>query len=682
MKRGPPEDHTPHKKHKAETDHYATVLQRFWRSVRPDRTTKHIMGCFAQHGPTRANVQGLDFQDLNLFLRREDVLSVSKPCIARLFYLCSNCHAFLPMFLENCEILMILQSVMFVHHSQRAFEVMGPLQQKLLDASTALLDVLEQIWQQMGKDGLVFAQVPHALTEDLVGKLFRYLQRYKAWSAEDKPALLMKMKCALFGLYQAMLDPSHVSKPLDIKEQYITETALLRSKLGLLMGHEAFHAFEEECKRRLEESEGLCLRTISNDQLAHELLLNPKFRFDVACNCTSDHNACCKLHHDFWDFIRRDLELVTPCYVMVVQVLVHICNMLDRGSISGNSGIYDVVDIQHVQTQLFLGHFDWQRVHQLLSCILDAIRRLEHSSRSIDTLTKWQELEAAAPVHEDGDNNNIPHAVCKRLAFLFHRAYLTTLDSANARLRLISPAIQEHGVLFERNRFEEKLKEGHLTLERTTAWIHHAITKPEDLVGASVSAYLDVHMEAICSLVTQPQSTIITASTCPETLLFDVDHLVTLQKAFRSQATAATMMMTLAAALPPADLAKHKARLVEILAVENLNAEEAIGKIHAALLLLADSDRIIALLTKCLEPAHHVHALIAKRLILYWTMGSPNSALAKIFGFMSPLIESSARRFKRLVEINWQVHLRTYLRIIAEEARKKRGALPTQKVDD
>ena len=197
-----------------------------------------------------------------------------------------------------------------------------------------------------------------------------------------------------------------------------------------------------------------------------------------------------------------------------------------------------------------------------------------------------------------------------------------------------------------------------------------------------MSAYLDVHMEAICSLVTQPQSTIITASTCPETLLFDVDHLVTLQKAFRSQATAATMMMTLAAALPPADLAKHKARLVEILAVENLNAEEAIGKIHAALLLLADSDRITALLTKCLEPAHHVHALIAKRLILYWTMGSPNSALAKIFGFMSPLIESSARRFKRLVEINWQVHLRTYLRIIAEEARKKRGALPTQKVDD
>ena len=47
------------------------------------------------------------------------------------------------------------------------------------------------------------------------------------------------------------------------------------------------------------------------------------------------------------------------------------------------------------------------------------------------------------------------------------------------------------------------------------------------------------------------------------------------------------------------------------------------------------------------------------------------SALGKLFGFMSASIVKSVLQFKRIVKVNSDVHLPTYNRIIAEEARKK-----------
>jgi hypothetical protein len=42
------------------------------------------------------------------------------------------------------------------------------------------------------------------------------------------------------------------------------------------------------------------------------------------------------------------------------------------------------------------------------------------------------------------------------------------IDCANARLRMIAPVLQRHGVDYERSKFNEKIAAG-LTLERTKA---------------------------------------------------------------------------------------------------------------------------------------------------------------------------------------------------------------------
>ena len=77
------------------------------------------------------------------------------------------------------------------------------------------------------------------------------------------------------------------------------------------------------------------------------------------------------------------------------------------------------------------------------------------------------------------------------------------------------------------------------------------------------------------------------------------------------------------------------------------------------------------------QPTDQVH-IICKRLVEYWGLEvvppKSASALGKLFGFISPSIVKSVLKFKRIVEVNCNVHLPTYSSIIAEEARKKKLA--------
>ena len=88
--------------------------------------------------------------------------------------------------------------------------------------------------------------------------------------------------------------------------------------------------------------------------------------------------------------------------------------------------------------------------------------------------------------------------------FSVDRLNVIRIDAANARLRLISSVILGHSVDYERKKFDEKLKEGTFTLERITAWISKAISKPNDIVGGSRLAYSNVHTEVVRSLITRP----------------------------------------------------------------------------------------------------------------------------------------------------------------------------------
>ena len=414
---------------------------------------------------------------------------------------------------------------------------------------------------------------------------------------------------------------------------------------------------------------------MTNQQLAHELLLDPLFQLDESGGCSTEnpafHGVRESFHRAFWDSIEDDVKLEPPCYVRVIRVLEDICDGIHH--LREDSGIHEAVDLAFVKQQVEAGLYTWAHTQKLLASIVSIIEHIEMPEHDGETKTMWEALQA---VGNEGEVRP-SRALCNQLEFLLNRVNVLRIDAANVRLRNIASVIMEHGVDYEREKFEEKLKEGTLTLERTTAWISRAITKPEDIVGGSRLAYLTVHTEAVRSLITSPYR--LTSDTCPETLLLDMGHLNVLRAKFHTQAMAATLMMMVSTIIPPSEFATHKERLVEILfSVENglsKNAQILEDTIQNIKGLLSLSDLRVEHLRESTQPTLRVHTIIDKRLVECWTVDTlppaSTSALGKLFGFIYPSIVQSVRKFKRIVEVSRNVHLPIYNRIIAEEARKK-----------
>ena len=116
------------------------------------------------------------------------------------------------------------------------------------------------------------------------------------------------------------------------------------------------------------------------------------------------------------------------------------------------------------------------------------------------------------------------------------RSLLFATHTLPHRLRLIAPVIQDHGIDYERGKFADKLRDGTLTLSRTTEWFHKTMTEKSEIAilareGCRISA-MELHADAIVSLLSTGAK--VTAETAPETLAFDVSRLVTMQLQFES----------------------------------------------------------------------------------------------------------------------------------------------------
>lgn len=155
-------------------------------------------------------------------------------------------------------------------------------------------------------------------------------------------------------------------------------------------------------------------------------------------------------------------------------------------------------------------------------------------------------------------------------------AFLLSVMYCVCSLRLISPVIKEHGIDYERGKFQDKLDNGSLTLQRTEVWDcmdvdemfdifiyyyhHHKLipslifqkwirdtvsSKPAsmvtDLVAGKASAFVNVHTSAMISLIAS--SVPVTLETTPETLMFDVHRLSLIQQEFARLVNGATALV-------------------------------------------------------------------------------------------------------------------------------------------
>ena len=238
---------------------------------------------------------------------------------------------------------------------------------------------------------------------------------------------------------------------------------------------------------------------LTNEQLAHELLYNPAFQLDESGGCSVEnpvfHRIRESFHQAFWDSLVDDLKLATPCFVRVLRVLAEIRDGISELAGSREAGsVSEAVDLGFIKQQAEAGLYGWDSCRGLIAAVVAVIQRVQAPKRDEETKARWREVGQAMLGAAAAER---PRALCKALEFLLDRVNAMRIDAANARLRLIAPVIKDHGIDYERGKFQDKLSEGTLTLERTQVafrsarepWSRRHRTHP----GAGVPARHSIH---------------------------------------------------------------------------------------------------------------------------------------------------------------------------------------------
>jgi len=312
--------------------------------------------------------------------------------------------------------------------------------------------------------------------------------------------------------------------------------------------------------------------------------------------------------------------LATPCYVRVLRVLAEIKDgIADLAGHREAGAICEAVDLDFIKKQAEMGLYGWNSCTALIVSIVEIIQRTQAPKRDGETRDRWLLLQATFQVTAELER---PRVFCKSLEFLLDRVNAMRIDAANARLRLIAPVIKDHGVDYERGKFQEKVDDGSLTLERTIAWIRLTLRREvslnavqiEDLMSGTAGSFVHVHSAAVLALVCEQKTA--TTDVSPETLSMDVHRIYLLQREFRSITAAATMMVTAAHSITASNNAAVLSKICDILVPKGkeIDLEPLIVEVGAAAkessLTEENRNTMLRALVQCSSPTDPVHQLM------------------------------------------------------------------------
>ena len=675
----------------------ATRVARAWRAQFRQTANRELLATAERLSVSSPYVRSISFESLVVKLRERPLIAATKALLQRVHLLCTFRHGSPPRMLapENVNVRVFLAGYMIAYRSTHVFESMGALERPLLEAATKLIDCFESIVGVLRDHDGHFATVPHALSAQFTSLLFDYLKCFKAWKVPDEAKLVCRIRHALVALYQAEAHlPPDEPDDSRLKVEFRTQIERLRSKLQQIAGADAVVQFDAERANNVLPqgppgggAYAALPGRMTNEQLAHELLLDPTFQLDESGGCSVEnpvfHRIRASFHQAFWDSLADDLRLATPCYVRVLRVLAEIRDGLkDLGG--ANVDAHDgLVDLDWIRQQAEAGAYDWGRCRALVSAIVEVVQRMQSPRRDDETRAKWAAIDrrmAAAVAAPDQ-----PGAFCAALEFLLDRVNAMRIDAANARLRLISPVIRDHGIDYERGKFQEKLNDGSLTLERTTAWIEETVRQEVDgreveldgLLNGRAEPFVRVHTMAVVRLVTTDQRAPPSAETVPETLQMDVHRIGLMQAEFRYLTVAATVL--LATAHPLAGNAAVRAQLEEAVVAHRSDTNDLHALLEATETALAPLDETPRRIAQCVvhqstSPTDPVRRLLEMRLRALVVRVMRDGRLpADLRAFaqaraLLPRVDMLATKLSSLCNLNRTVHLPTYNRLIGEAA--------------
>jgi len=473
------------------------------------------------------------------------VLAVTRHCVRRLHILAVHRHgspseAFRP---DSMNVRVFVTTFMIAFHSATMFESMGVLERSLSDAAARLLDIFFSICKQL-RALKAFRHVPAQATLDFVPALWDFVKLFHAWRGPDQTKLLGRVRHALATLYDAEGRlPPDLPHDAALRLKFKTQIESLRRKLHKLAGAEALREMDAGRSAPSAPIANRMAVQMTNDALTHELLVNPDFVFREG-HLAND----ARFPIEFWDRLEANLRRTPPNYRTVFELICNLKARLCDLSPEEKPRLDEAINCARLRKSMHAGTYRAASCVGLAGAIYAVVRRLCNRKEAVET--EWDRVRLAL-------ESDAPAALGPALRFFSKCVNDLRLDAATARLRQIAPELKDHGVEYERGRFQDNVNRGVYTLECVTAALSGAVdravqseaTSLEALRRGSDAAFAAVHQQLMRDLVLVEFSPPLLEGGCPETLRFDVRRLNDLRAAFVGLTTRSAMLTTLKHAL-------------------------------------------------------------------------------------------------------------------------------------
>ena len=530
------------------------LIQRMWTKFKSHSRVEAIVRRYFRDGANCDYARSLSFESIVLYLRQQPLINATTSCLSCVLALSSKLKPVDPLLQQTrvCDTRVFLASYMISLHPHKVFEGMGELEKTLYDSTAPLVACWEQLL-----DSVRHGEADRQLLLKFPELLADYRAKFKAWKVPDEAKLVARIKHALNALFQAR-DHLPADEPVDSKmmQEFQTQIERLRGKLRQVAGQAALDEYDALVQRREYPDVPDCARgaasgttlpcSMTNEHLAHELLLDPTFRLD---DCGSSGNATSvqvaireSFHRAFWESLVDDLKLEPPEYSRLVRVL--------RESSEGirdlaGTGLECLALIEMGPVEALLGDRKpidavWDDLCTTLRGFVTVIERVQAPKRDAQTRAQW------LPVHEALQaGTDKPRAACTAVELLLSLVNIMRVDAANARLSLIAPVVKDHGIEYERGKFADRRRAG-ATMARTRDWLRRALgaryRSLDDLVAlrAGDDSCRAVWLEGLVDLLLGAMP--ITVQSCPETLCLDVTRLAKSQDELRYFAVSTVLL--------------------------------------------------------------------------------------------------------------------------------------------
>jgi hypothetical protein len=536
----------------------ANMVRRFWKRAKVECATKAVVRRYFEVGPTKQRLQTTSFHEMVPFLRTDEVLQASKNCMKRILHLCALTQELPESFRgQEFNIRVFVASYMIVLQPSHVFESIGAVERELIDSGNAVVSCWEDLCQCL-RDG----PRSHDSLATFPTLLETYYEKFRNWKVPDEAKLVLRIRHALSALYAARhhLPPD---EPADSRLllEFNTQIVRLTNKLRQIGGQ----AQVDEMQARLDAGEfvmgvppaiqqgyvaprGTALpERMDNEQLAHELLLDPAFEINDAGTGSEVSPVAQRIRDTycsaFFNSIADDLALSPPAYTRVLRVLDECAIGID--DLFGSSVQEKVPPLrQRVVAEASLSQ-SWECVCETLCAFAAECKERCAPRREAQIAAGW----AALGQLESTPLPEMPRRASDAARFLLDCVNWMRVDAANARLRLIRPVVEVHGVAYAQGKFRERLDAGAVELDSTRAWVRRAVDHCfyDDLDGLvaltqdNTDHFRRVFQRGLVDLVFAPEA----LGEVPATLLHDLRHLVAAQNEARYLVTSIASMVAL-----------------------------------------------------------------------------------------------------------------------------------------